>query len=57
MKNYAVNRGDLITTHDYKKIIEIDSQTVTEKVNQPSKETSKEKVYQKVRVNKKQGRK
>ncbi len=57
MKNYAVNRGDLITTYDYKKIIEIDSQTVTEKVNQPSKETSKEKVYQKVRVNKKQGRK
>ena len=53
MKNYAVNRGDLITTYDYKKIIEIDSQTVTEKVNQPSKE----KVYQKVRVNKKQGRK
>lgn len=57
MKDYAMNRGTLITTYNYEKMIEIDSKTVVEKVDKPLKLSSKEKGYQKVKVNRKEGRK
>ena len=57
MKDYAMNRGTLITTYNYEKMIEIDSKTVVEKVDKPLKLSSKEKGYQNVKVNIKEGRK